>query len=163
MSVAVKESAFFVSGLIMSWAVQGYGRSFLLEDCPTEDVAEGMMLLTVAIALVANEHLVTVGYRNSPMIRCAINEHTIFEVAKLLFDNSGLTRETVNPYIEKSRKARVLSIGARVMLTIFFANLSLCHSSVIKILLQKSVLLITQKSHTNYSVICFGPLTALLR
>ena len=61
------------------------------------------MLLTVAIALVANEHLKE-GNRDFQLVRCTIKEHKILEVAKLFFKLSALTRETVNPYIEEYKK-----------------------------------------------------------
>ena len=86
-------------------SVQGCGRSLLLEDSPNEDVAEEMMLLTVAIALVANEHL-QIKHRCKIIERCAVKERKILEVARLLFDKPALTIESVNRYIEEYREKK---------------------------------------------------------
>ena len=82
---------------------KGYGRFILLNESPNKSIAEEMMLVTVAFAIVTSQHLVA-GHDYEPpdsstLSRIRTSENSIVEAAQLLFDDNKIDKEKVDPYV----------------------------------------------------------------
>ncbi len=82
---------------------KGYGRFILLEESPNKSIAEEMMLVTVAFAIVTSQHLVAGRAYGPPdsstTSRIRTSDKNIIEAAQFLFNDSTIDKEKVDPYV----------------------------------------------------------------
>lgn len=82
---------------------KGYGRVLLLEESPNKSIAEEMMLVTVALAIITSRHLVAGREYGTPDFsttsRVRTKEDTIIETAKFIFNDPRIEKEKVDPYV----------------------------------------------------------------
>ena len=97
------DSEGFPINAIYKIPAKGYGRFLLLDETPNKSIAEEMMLVTVAFAVVTSQHLVA-GHAYGPSdpsaaSRVRTNGKTVIEAAQFLFDDPRIDKEKVEPYI----------------------------------------------------------------
>lgn len=81
---------------------KGYGRALLLNESPNRSIAEEMMLVTAAFAIVASRHLVVGEYGTpdfSTTSRVRTNDNTIIEAAQFIFNDPRIDKEKIDPYV----------------------------------------------------------------